>query len=458
VTFASPAVQLTSLAPSESTGTEFLIGAGGTSLYSITGGGVVTAIKTGLTNNARWEWVSAPVVSGQGPNFGLNGVDTPQQWSGSGNTVAWTATDSGGAVPNGKYSLVHQNQVLVTGTVANPSRVYWSGIADPTAWNPLNLNGSGFADFDPNDGEAISGMGTVGPYVLIAKPRKLWILVDTATATIRRLAENVGVSSHRSIAEGPEGTYFLAEDRGVYLTNGTKTTAISDVIQPTIDSFQNRALANGQYFNGHYLLSGPILSASNDTTLDWDVALQSWWKHSFGSNDWSVWHSGGGGTAPSLYSAKGTSAIVDQCFVPSVYTDNGANFTFRWAGPWQSPTFYRRRRFPTPYFRKRLRQVRVDGTGQVDFSLAKDFATTETLVRSDIFGYSSVTDNFAGAGNYAAADGTFFGGMPTEGHARIHSQGVARAFSNVFSSTAASPAAIYEYVLMITDRKDLVVS
>jgi hypothetical protein len=340
---------------------------------------------------------------------------------------------------------------------AQPSRVYWSAIADPTNWDPASLTGAGFADFDPNDGEPISGIGTVGPYVLIAKPRKLWILVDTATATIRSLATNVGVASHRSIAEAPEGTYFLAEDRGVYLTNGTKTTPISDVIQPTMDSFQNRSLANGQYFQGHYLLSGPISSGSNDTTLDWDVALQSWWKHSFGSNDWSVWHPGGGGSAPSLYSAKGTAAIVDQCFVPAVYTDNGTNVMWRWAGPWQSPTFYRRRRFPTPYFRKRMRQVRLDGTGLVDFSLSKDFAASETLVRSDIFSYGSAADNWQGTGNFADPLSTF-GGVPISGSARVYSQGVARAFSIVLSATSGSPASVYEYVLMITDRKDLVVS
>ena len=46
---------------------------------------------------------------------------------GVGSTANWTATDSGGTVPNGKFLVYNQNQVFVSGVAANPSRVYWSG-------------------------------------------------------------------------------------------------------------------------------------------------------------------------------------------------------------------------------------------------------------------------------------------------------------------------------------------
>src|SRR5205085_1935203 len=125
---------------------------------------------------------------------------------------------------------------------------------------------------------------------------------------------------------------------------------------PTIDSIQPavRSQAAGACFAGHYYLSIPVTGAANDTTLDWDSTLGSWWKHSFGSSQFSVWHPTG---TAQLYSAKATAAFVDQAFVSGVLQDNGANFAWVWRGPWQSPTFYRRRRFPTPYFRKRLRQA-----------------------------------------------------------------------------------------------------
>lgn len=462
VTLASPAATLTSLFAAEATPTIALVGAGGTSLYSITPAGAVATIKTGLTNNQRWEFVSAPTVAGQGPVYGCNGVDAPQQWSGATAGTAtgnWTNASGGVAVPNGKYCIYANNQVFVSGVAATPSRLFWSAIADPTNWDPASLTGAGFEDFDPDDGQAITAIGQVGPYVLVCKPRKMWLLVDPATAQTRRISDGVGCVAHRSIASGAEGTYFLSEDRGVYVTNGTKLTPISDLIQPTVDAVASqRVNACGVYFDAHYYLSvAGAGQAPNDTVLDWDEHLNSWWKHTFGSNQLVVWHPNGAGTALELYSAKATSAVVDQCFVPDVWTDNGQSMGWAYRGPWQSPVFYRHKWFQTPYYRKRLRQVRADGYGTVDFSLATDFAGVETLWQSDVF-------SSAAGGVFGASDGTVFGasdgslfGAPSLVRARFYSLGVANAFSVVFSATSDTADAVTSYILMVQPRRDGVV-
>lgn len=456
VTFATPAVQLTSLFPLEATASPFLIGAGVTSLYSITTGGVVTAIKTGVTSGLNWEWVQSQVTGGQGPLYGMNGTDTPQQWSGTGSTANWTATT--GTVPNGKYMVLAGNRIWVAGVAANPARVFFSdlipGNNGPVTWPAANV-----AIFDENDGAPITGLGHVGPYIFVTKARKSYLITDFNTGDARRLSDSIGCISHRSIAEAPEGTYFLSEDRGVYLTNGSKITSISDVIQPTIDGIQIRTAAAGTYFGSHYYLSVDTggTPGVNDTTLDFDSTLQSWWLHTFGSGQFAVWHPSV--TTPGLYSTKDTSAVVDQCFVPGVTVDNGTPFTWRWRGPWQSPTFYRRRRFPTPYYRKRLRQVRFRGAGTVDFSLATDFILNETLKTQNAFEpVSSGTFGAADGTFYGAADGSSFGGSASIALARVFSLGVAEAFSLVFSSTSSTQDLITDYVLMISDRKDLVVS
>lgn len=471
-THATPGSTLSSLFALESVSPMVLVGAGGTSLYSVAAAGPVTQIASGLANNRRWEFVSAPVIAGQGPLYGMNGIDPPQQWAGSGLTGAWVASSGGQPVPNGKYCVYVQNQVFVSGVAGQPSRVYWSAIADPTNWDPASLTGAGFVDLDPNDGHAITALGTVGPYVLVAKPRKLWVIISTATPQVRQLSDSVGVIAHRSVAEGAEGTYFLAEDRGVYVTNGSKVTPLSDVIQPTLDGIQPglRSQAAGAYFDAHYYLSVPTQGGANDTTLDFDARLNSWWKHSFGSNQFAVWHPNG----PSqLYSAKSTAAFVDRCFAPNVYQDNGTPFTWIWRGPWQSPTFYRRRRFPTPYFRKRLRQIRYDGFGQVDFSLGRDFLPNETLMASDIFNYRNniatfggtgtfgpdvygSSSTYGGAGTFGGQSETFFGAPPSYARGRMYTLGVNNAWSVVFSGTNNSPATLVSYVLMVTDRRDLV--
>jgi hypothetical protein len=456
VTLATPATALTSLTVSEATPTNTLVGATGTTLVSVTSGGTVTSIKTGVTSNVRWEFISAPVVSGQGPVYGVNGADTPQQWSGATAGTAcvnWTNASGAVAVPNGKYCIYANNQAFITGVTATPSRVFWSALADPTNWDPASLTGAGFADFDPNDGQSITAIGKVGPYILVAKPRKLWVIADTGTATIRRISDQVGCVAHRTMQSGPNGTYFLSEDRGVYLTNGTKLEPISDIITPTIDAIDGqRTQAAGAYFNGHYYLSvAGQGSGANDTTLDWDTTLNSWWRHSFGSNQFATWHPTG---SAQLYSAKATAAIVDQCFAPGVNTDNGANFQWVWRGPWQSPSFFRRRLFPTPYYRKRLRQMRFDGAGTVDVSLAKDFAVQETMVRPNVFA-STVGTLFGGSQPFGGPQ--LFGGGGSVQRNRINNLGVANAFSVVFSSTSATADIVDSYLLIMHDRKDGVV-
>lgn len=456
VTLASPAVTLTSLAACEATSNPFLVGAGGTAIYSISSAGTVTSIATGLTSNKRWEFIQGPVVSGQGPLYGTNGTDTPKQWSGSGSMSAWTATDSGGTVPNGTFCIYAMNQVFVSGVASNPSRVYFSAIGDPTGWNSANNKGAGFLDFDPDDGGVITGIGTVGPYVAVFKRRKMFVITQPGNAavasSVRRVSMNIGCIAHRSIAQDETGTYFLGEDRNVYITNGSKIEALGDIIQPTFDQIVDRTQSVGVCFNQHYYLSVGLTGASPDTTLDWDTVLKSWWKHTFASNQFAIWHPV---SSPGLYSAKSTAAIVDQCFVPNTWTDNGNQVKWSWSGPWQSPSFYRRRLFPTTYFRKNLRQVRVEGSGQVDYSVATNFAGAGSVKGTDVL---AVAGGIFGANDgtiFGANDGTIFG-APSVSRARFYSIGVADAWSQIFSATSNQPAEVDSYTLFITDRKDMV--
>jgi len=150
-----------------------------------------------------------------------------------------------------------------------------------------------------------------------------------------------------------------------------------------------------------------------------------------------------------LYSAKATSAKVDHCFVPGISQDNGSNFRWFWKGPWLSPSYDRRRIAPTPDYRKRIRQIRCDGSGTVDFSLAKDFVGSEVLIASDIF--ATEPDEDFGSGTFGA--GTFGGGTTVPLAKLVQSGAVARAFSPVFSATSSSGAAVYSLVLSVTDRK-----
>lgn len=469
-TFATPASAPLSLFGCEATTGMFLIANVGSTLISISTAGVIANITGATTPTAgsRWEWITAPAVSGQGPLFGMNGVDTPQQWTGTGVMHDWTNTQGAVGVPNGKYCVQWQNQVFVAGVAGNPSRLYWSGISNPCDWDPLPhliggvsaLSGAGFADFDIQDGDPITAIGVVGPYLMIAKPRKMWMMVTpgvpgisssgtTAETVIRQMPAGIGCISHRSVASGPAGTYFLSEDRGVYLTNGSKLSPMSDIIKPTVDQIQNPGIAAGVVIDQHYYLSVAISGATNDTVLDFDETLQSWWLHTFGSNQFTVWHPTG---SPRLYSAKSSAAVVDHAFADGVTTDNGQPFTWTWRGPWQSPSFYRRRLFPTTYFRKRLRQIRIGGHGLVDFYVAHDFAAGETLWSNDVFEWTtSPASMWAGTGTFGS-DGLF--GSVSNDQAIFFSLGVARAHSMVFTGSSDQPGDVTSYTFYVADRRD----
>ena len=411
-----------------------IVASDGANIYKVLQGAPsTTTLKTGLATGTNWEWIRAPIVAGQGQFYGVNGSSTPQQFDvGSFTASNWTNASGSVAVPNGQYLIYQGNQAIMSGVTANPSRVYWSAIADPTNWDSASLTGAGFIDLDPNDGEIITGLGTVGPYILVGKPHKLWVITDTATAANRRISANVGIASHRSIAVGAEGTYFLAQDRGVYVTDGTSLKPISDKIQPTLDTILNRSTTAGAYWQQHYYLAYSTIGGPNTSLLDYDATLGSWWRHSMGSNlqQFAQAASVANVNVNALYCPSGLSLC--QAFTPNVYTDEGSAYNWSWTGPWHSPTFYRRRQFPTPFSRKRLRQLRYGGFGQVDVSYATNFDdSTVTLLNSDVFSNSS-----------------------TLKYARKNSLGVSDAFSIKFSGLYSTQAQIDNYVLYITDRRD----
>jgi hypothetical protein len=427
-------------------GPDVLVAAGGTVLYSITPGGVVTTIKTGVTNGARWSWVQAPASGGQGPLYGINGADA-QQWDGvAASTSAWTA--AAGTFPAGaKHLLYHGRRVFAAGMssyagVPDPgSTLVASNLGDPRDW-PIDK----IVQFDPGDGEAIAAIGTIGPYVVVAKPSKVWLVYDLDTLANRPLGKNVGCVAHRSMVETPFGTFFLGKD-AVYRTDGSTVKPITaGRLTPLITSIPAgaRSVAAAGWWNGHYYLSIPTSGSVNDLTVDYDTAHDSFWLHALAEAQWATWEQAGQSV---LYGAKpDSSKIVDRAFVAGVPVDNGAAFT----GYWKSP-FYT---FGDTVRRKRVRMIHFDGKGRIQVSAAKSFQRTSSLLADVDFagvdGLYGVNDGAA----YGIDDGTSFGGLADVGDARILTPGVARAWSVTVANEAVENFEIDSISFALTGRKD----
>lgn len=402
--------------------------------------------------------IQAPVVSGQGPIYVNSGQSaTPIQWTGSGNFAAWTATS--GTLPTGSYMVYFKNRVWVAGNLTNPSRLYWSDIGNPLVWPTANVN-----DFDPTDGDVITGIGTSGPYLLVFKNKKTFVVYDLDTGANRVLSSQIGCCSHRSITESTAGTFFHSQNRGIWLTDGKKLSYLSEKITPTLETLDGNVLAAscGCYFKDHFYISMGLLGYSgiaqgiNNMVWDYDLTTKSWWIHAFNTNNGSV--NGGGSnqfvtwqraasTGLEMFSAvseQPAAQRIDKVFIDGVTVDQTLNIACNWNGPWLT--------FGEPFRRKRLRQIRTNGQGVVDAYVGKDFATNASLVSSNIFNFGSSTSTFGGTGTFGGAG--VFGEQGTTLKSNLYSLGVARAFNYQISGTTGQPFEMDSYTPLITLRQD----
>lgn len=451
--FATPSSSLNSLYAANLS-TPALIGSGGTKLFKITTGGSVSDLKTGLTADKRWEFVQAPTSGSQGPIWGLNGTDTPQYWDGSSaSTSNWTAAS--GTLPNGKYIKYFNNRIIIAGVSTNTSRLYLSALVDPAGlidgarnWATPNAV---TIDFDPNDGQEITGIGTAGPYLLVFKPRKIYVVTDTDNGSYRTINSEVGCIAHRSIIETANGTYFLGSDDAVYVTNGTTMTEISQPVHPLLMGIAGTAhsYACSAFYDQSFFLSIPQSTNKCEYILEYDSATQTWWIHALqtsssttaGVTQFAILSPS---TSNKLYGAVDGSAIVAELFKDGVYQDFDNNYTAYWDGPWLT--------FGTPHLRKNLREIRVDALGQFDVYTQNSFSNTKTQEETKFWEVANPGTTFGGTGD--------FGGTGTYGDSagiterRYYTPGTGRVWSVRFESTNNEDCQIYAYTLAADFRRD----
>lgn len=488
-------LELHSLASVTISGTKWLIAVGGAHIYAINTAGTATDITgaAAVTVGVRWEIVQAPISTGvasEGPIYLSNGTDPPLYWTGSGNVVSWTGVNDASHygtspfVPNGKYMVFHMNRIWMTGVAGDPSAVYFSdlvstgasgGSGDPSSWPLANV-----VRFDSSDGQPITGIGKCGPYLVVFKEFKSWVITDPNTGANRPLALGVGCVSHRSIVPTVDGTFFLTADQGVFLTTGTKVVELSYKVRPTILAINQslRQNAAGCFYGNHYYLSFPSgASTSNNRTLDYDLQLKSWWLHDLASPCWAIFEPSG---APLLYGAKpgATNTLIYQAFTPGVYADFGSPYTGAnglsayWFGAWQRfYEYFMRHRIEVPMVKKRVRQVYFEGTGIIVPIVFKNFQVSASQ-QPAVVGNASMASpqlpvNFAVSGTiYGNSDtaqlygGTtyqgvqmLFGGQASVQDARLYSLGVAEEWSVGFGNTTSDPFLVNAFAYAMQMRK-----
>jgi hypothetical protein len=430
------------------------------SIVKITTGGVATTIRAEQTAGTRWEWVQGPLATdespNQGPYYGMNGVDTPQYWDGtSDNTEDWVAGAGQGEVPDGTPYLIYaQDRMWATGDPDYPGRIWKTGINDDSTPlpDPCNWDTDLIDDIDPDDGQITTGLGTVGPYVIVFKERKSYVISDGASGIYRTLSSSIGCSSHRSIVETTQGTLFLSEDLGVCITDGSNIRVVSDKIKPllaTISETQPIAYKRsvGVYFQDSYWLSIPYADNKNSITLQYQLDTGAWWIHSLAAADYAIFDSGNGAK---LYGAVSEIAGMDQMLVKNVYTDNGSPFQSYWEGPYWT--------WGAPQLNKRISQYRIDGVGYWELDAGTTFG--DTRQRLDWIPWesgASTGGDFGDSGTDFGDEGTF-GATPTITQKRYYTptDGWGRAWSlKIYDDNAnANTMEIYSIAGFLRPRSD----
>lgn len=431
-----------------------LLASVGTSLFSITSGGVSTDITPAASPaEGGWSFAQAPESSGaKGPVYAMNGVDDPLEWSGSGDFVVWTADT--GTLPNGRFLMYHAGRLWCVPTAA-PSRVQYSGF-DGTSPDMGAWDANDYVDFEPDDGEEITGLGTLGDYILVFKPRKIYVIYDTITGANRQLIANAGCCSHRSIVETALGTFFLDELNGVMLTDGNRVEKVSTKIDPllrTATTFPSQIkFAAATFYDSRYYLSVSVGGEANDRILEYDTANGSWWIHDCFSNQFALLDPLG---EPKLYSASPEGG-VDEAFVRGEFEDRGevyANGAY-WVGPW--------RVWGAPHVQKRVRQVRVDGAGQWVLAYATNFNEAFTEDQGELWDISGPQDQLFAP---SSDDGHVFAPSAPTGDMfapatvavsdrRYYTLGVARAWSFRLSNDDPNDFQIYAKTVATGSRTD----
>lgn len=431
------------------------IGSSDDRVVSITQGGTVTDRTPGslpYTVNSRWYFAQAQATSGgKGPIFAMNGVDTPQHWTGSGNFADWTADV--GTVPTGaKYLTYHENRLWC----AAGSRLYYSGITG-TSPDTGNWDADNFVDLEPSDGQAITAIATFGTYLLVFKARKVWVIEDSVTAANRELADGIGCIAHRSCVETPQGLFFLDEEQGVMVTDGNKIDNISQPITPVFraaaaypTTLRNAAAI---YNDNRYQLSLSLAGQLNDHTYEYDLDRQSWWIHSCASNQFALVDPQ---AAPVLYSANPATTNVQKAFVAGEFEDSGAPYSG--GSFWTSAEFV----WGAPHVQKRVREVRVDGVGDWTLDYAHDWIDDFFTDSGETWSVSEVdTTIFAPT----LPDGELFAPTSPSGDdfaplseavtdRRYYTLGFGRSWSFRFSNDDSGDFQIYSMTVATTGRTD----
>lgn len=246
-------------------GVEYLVVSSVDSNLQITARSNAANTNSGLGYFCYPAWPSNYVVS-------LVSMNSKVWVCGKGNTpISYNGTTVSrvSAFPKASFSLVNKNYVFAANTAANPSRVSWSFLKDPTVWPASN-----FVDVNPDDGFPIVGMFYDGQSIVILKTTSAYKLsgdvFDPAnpTYTLTRIytppdfkcgtAKSVQFLNNAYVILGTRGLYqYQGGGQIGYMAQSDQIRADWAAVQGTLfaNDVVNTQEPKSIVYNGNYIVA-----------------------------------------------------------------------------------------------------------------------------------------------------------------------------------------------------------
>jgi hypothetical protein len=372
-------------------GTKELLGIFNGLIYKWTGSGSWSALSGSYTLSTS---AYIDIVVANNNVYFFDGVNTVPKYNGT--TVSTVA-----AIPLGKYAEWFHNQLHVAGISGSPNKLQTSELGDPEVFTG---GASSNLDVNPNDGDEITGLGTLKDELIVFKKYRVWSLTGfgTASLTVANINERVtglGTLSNRSIVNtGDDLLYvgFLGDRPIVRSLQRTRegflvdAGNLSEEIETTMNGLNKGQLTlTAGIFDGRYVwFAVPNGSSTyNNLVLTLDTATlgkknHGWTRHT-GINA-SVFESFIISSTPQLYFGESNADSKAYVFDTST-SDNGTAIEFSVTS--------RRYGGNDPELKKKFKYLYVHPRETGNYDLTVD-------VSRDGFSYENLgTINLAGTGS-----------------------------------------------------------
>lgn len=202
----------------------------------------------------------------------------------------------GGSPPLGTVGLAWNNVAWIGNTTAEPSKLFYSILNDPTDWSS---SGSGFVRPNPGDGDEITALAPISNNILLLfKNRSVYQVVGRADPfAVFPLFQGVGCVGKHALVATEGMVYFITPDGRMKITDGNRIYDDRDIpaLSNSNDLWDQVPKSRLPYVTGFrqqgksfdhivWMVSLGSSQTTNNYAITWDLKNSCWIKNSKGFN------------------------------------------------------------------------------------------------------------------------------------------------------------------------------